>query len=158
MTTMPRPGWGSARGDRFAGAEGGMAAAKLAGRLSIWQCLCLPNSTAGASLGIRFASDNLMGQLASIDYRRALLADAPAIAEVHRQAHRKTYLPLVGAADYKPPNIEARLAQWTEALGVPGIAYVATDAGCAIGFTHDLGDRITTLYILEDYHRREVRR
>jgi ribosomal protein S18 acetylase RimI-like enzyme len=135
-----------------------MAAAKLAGRPVVWQHLCLPKSRAGASLGTQFASDNLMEQLASIDYRRAVLADAPAIAEVHRQAHRETYVPLVGAADYKPPSIEAKLAQWTQALSGPGIAYVAIDASRAIGFTHALGDRITTLYILEAYHRRGIGR
>ena len=99
-----------------------------------------------------------MRRATSIDYRRAVLADSLAIAEVHWRAHRETYAPLIGPTNYKPAALEARLAQWTEALAGAGIAYVATDAGRAVGFTHATGDRITTLYILGAYHRRGIGR
>jgi hypothetical protein len=58
-----------------------MAAAKLTGRPAIWQRLCLLNSSGGACLGIQLASDNLMGQAASLEQRQAVPAlNAKAIA------------------------------------------------------------------------------
>jgi ribosomal protein S18 acetylase RimI-like enzyme len=93
-----------------------------------------------------------------IEIRRAGAADAWAIAEVHRRAHRETYAPLVGEQNYDPSDLEFRRRQWTAALAGAGIAYVATDAGRLAGFTHALGDKMTTLYILAAYRRRGIGR
>jgi hypothetical protein len=58
-----------------------MAAAKLAGRPAIWQRLRLLNSIGGACLGTQLASDNLMGQAASLEQRQVVPAlNAKAIA------------------------------------------------------------------------------
>jgi ribosomal protein S18 acetylase RimI-like enzyme len=89
-----------------------------------------------------------------IEIRHAVVGDAAAIAQVHLRAHRETYVPLVGASNYNPPDGQARLAQWTAALAADGIAFVAADGGRLVGFAHAKGETITTLYILAGYHRR----
>jgi ribosomal protein S18 acetylase RimI-like enzyme len=93
-----------------------------------------------------------------IEYRRASTADAAPIAEVHRLSHRETYVPLVGEENYHPPDAKARLAQWKGALSGPGVAVVALQGGQVVGFTHALGGKITTLYVLAAYHRRGIGR
>lgn len=67
-------------------------------------------------------------------------------------------MPLVGEENYHPPDVQARLAQWTGALNGPGVAFVALERGQVVGFSHALGDKITTLYILAAYHRRGIGR
>ena len=94
----------------------------------------------------------------TIEIRQALPGDAEAIANVHRQSHRETYPPLVGAENYWPRSNESHLAQWQQALAGPGIAFIASDGGRVVGFTHALGGRITTLYILAGWHRRGIGR
>ena len=94
----------------------------------------------------------------TIEIRQALPADAEAIAEVHRQSHLETYPPLVGAKNYRPRSKDSHLAQWQQALAGPGDAFVASDAGRIVGFTHARGERITTLYILAAWHRRGIGR
>jgi ribosomal protein S18 acetylase RimI-like enzyme len=96
--------------------------------------------------------------LTSIEIRTATLADAPAIVEVHLRSHLETYPPLVGPQNYWPTGKESRLAQWQAALAGPGIAFVASDGGRIVGFTHALDAKITTLYILAAWHRRGIGR
>ena len=96
--------------------------------------------------------------MTTIEIRQALPADADAIAEVHLRSHLETYPPLVGAQNYWPRSKESHLAQWQQALASPGDAFVASDAGRIVGFTHARGARITTLYILAAWHRRGIGR
>jgi ribosomal protein S18 acetylase RimI-like enzyme len=94
--------------------------------------------------------------------RLAAEGDADAIAEVHLQSHRETYLSLVGEQNYWPGGKAERLAQWQQALAAqdagPGIAYVAVVGGRVVGFAHAVGAQITTLYILAAWHRRGIGR
>jgi SAM-dependent methyltransferase/ribosomal protein S18 acetylase RimI-like enzyme len=91
-----------------------------------------------------------------IEVRPARSEDAAAIAAVHVQSHHETYRPLLGDG-YAGPTLEERIALWTRWLPEGG-AFVATDAGRAVGFGHARGDRITTLYILASHHRRGLGR
>jgi ribosomal protein S18 acetylase RimI-like enzyme len=88
--------------------------------------------------------------------------DAEAIAEVHLQSHRETYPPLVGEQNYWPSGKAEQLAQWQQTLagqdGGRGIAFVAVAGGRVVGFTHAVGEQMTTLYILAAWHRRGIGR
>jgi ribosomal protein S18 acetylase RimI-like enzyme len=99
-----------------------------------------------------------MSSTRPIAYRRAGPEDAAAIAEIHEQSHRDTYVPLVGLEHYDGIGYAARLARWTEALKGEGIAFVALDGGQVVGFAHALDERITTLYILRAWHHRAIGR
>jgi ribosomal protein S18 acetylase RimI-like enzyme len=98
----------------------------------------------------------------SFEIRRATPDDAEAIAEAHLQSHLETYPPLVGIENYRPSDKMGkmgRLEQWTNALQGPGVAFVAVaDGGVVVGFTHALGNRITTLYLLAAWQRRGIGR
>ena len=89
---------------------------------------------------------------------RAGPADASAIARVHLQSSRETYLPIFGAAARFVHSQETREAEWTAALSRGDIAYVARDDGEVVGFCHAAGGRMTTLYLLASHQRRGIGR
>ena len=99
-----------------------------------------------------------MSSPSSIAFRQAGPDDAAGIAGTHFHIHWETYVPLVGLEQYDGISYEARLARWTAVLQGEGVAFVALDGSRVVGFVHALGDKLTTLYILETHHRRGIGR
>jgi ribosomal protein S18 acetylase RimI-like enzyme len=91
----------------------------------------------------------------AVEFRRATVDDAAAIAAVHVQSHIETYGALREGWSFATA-FERRLGLWTQALAEDGVAFVALDFGRVIGFGHAVGDRLTTLYLLATYQRRGV--
>jgi ribosomal protein S18 acetylase RimI-like enzyme len=67
--------------------------------------------------------------------RRAMPADAEAIARVHVQAWQESYRGLIPDAAFDGYTVEKRIAQWSGTLGNGAIAvHVADRAGAMCGF------------------------
>jgi ribosomal protein S18 acetylase RimI-like enzyme len=78
----------------------------------------------------------------TIEVRRASLADARGIAEVHVQGWREAYAHLVPAEALARLSVDQRELRWRELLGAadPGL-WVAADAGRIVGFARSASAR-----------------
>jgi len=91
-----------------------------------------------------------------IVYRRAIAADLDAIADVHVQVHRETYVPLFGGVEHPAtPKADARRAQWAAYLAHDD-AFVALANGAVVGIAHAEHSVMTTLYVLAAHHRKGI--
>jgi ribosomal protein S18 acetylase RimI-like enzyme len=92
-----------------------------------------------------------------IGYRRATATDVDAIAQVHVQSSRETYVPLIGE-DPKSPTVAQRRALWDTVLATDDAVFVATDDEIVVGFCHARDATMTTLCLLASHHRRGIGR
>ena len=96
------------------------------------------------------------------DIRRATAGDAGGVAVVHCQSHAEAYRPIFGES-YTGPGVAQRTAHWQQRLELGDTMFVAIDGGKIVGFTHgqeepDGSATLTTLYLLEAFHRRGIGR
>lgn len=99
--------------------------------------------------------------------RRAVVADATAIAAVHAQVWRETYTGLMPERLIEGAPMDKRVAAWTRALGAGHVCFAAEDSSgiagwASCGATRDArleaSGEILAINILAAHHRRGIGR
>ena len=91
----------------------------------------------------------------AIRIRSAGPDEASAVAEVHIQADRETYLPIFGAY-FEAVEIAGSERRWATALVAGDVLLVAAEDERIVGFAHATPTWMSALYLLATHQRRGV--
>src|SRR5260221_14420270 len=83
-----------------------------------------------------------------MEIRRATVADAPGIADVHVRTWQGAYEHVFGAERLAGIDLERRTANWERALIDGATAFVAEKDGTVVGFASVRSAELDSIYVL----------